>query len=269
MKGEVFQLCSVITAAKNALNTKTFIQYEPLDYELGTGFQFAPEREGEKGEMVEGVDGWYARCAYNGMDDVKLLAPTGVKDRRILGFINTSQNIMLCFYPDDVIHMWMPKWVMDKKRKGWHIIYTEKIWENHPTGKPVYKDNTDTFKETLEQIRDFSRELGFENWAKVFERSISMLEGGFDYEADDEMIMEQFKKQGRNVPPRRHLELPGHNRDLFEAASNADVFAGMGSWNDEPAGKAAAEGKEKEYNELSDKLFNQIAIATMYSINQW
>ena len=43
----------------------------------------------------------------------------------------------------------------------------------------------------------------------------------------------------------------------------------MGSWNDEPAGKAATEGKEKEYNELSDKLFNQIAIATMYSINQW
>ena len=67
MKGEVFQSCSVITAAKNALNTQTFIQYEPLSYERGTVFQFVPEVEGQKGEMIEGVDSWYARCVYNGM----------------------------------------------------------------------------------------------------------------------------------------------------------------------------------------------------------
>ena len=79
MKGEVFQLCSVITAAKNALNTQTFIQYEPLSYERGTVFQFVPEVEGQKGEMIEGVDSWYARCVYNGMEDVKILAPTGLR----------------------------------------------------------------------------------------------------------------------------------------------------------------------------------------------
>ena len=61
----------------------------------------------------------------------------------------------------------------------------------------------------------------------------------------------------------------GHNRDLFEAASNADVFGSMGSWNDGPAAKAAAEGKLEEYNKLSDMLFNQIALAVMYAINQW
>ena len=71
------------------------------------------------------------------------------------------------------------------------------------------------------------------------------------------------------MPPRSHLELPGHNRDLFEAASNADVFGSMGSWNDGPAAKAAAEGKLEEYNKLSDMLFNQIALAVMYAINQW
>lgn len=269
MKGEVFQLCSVITAAKNALNTQTFIQYEPLSYERGTVFQFVPEVEGQKGEMIEGVDSWYARCVYNGMEDVKILAPTAVKDRRVLGFVNTSQNIMLCFYPDDVIHMWMPRWVMDKDRKGWHIIYTEKIWENHPAGKPEYKDNTEIFKAALAEISRFSKELGFEGWSNVFNRSIAMLEGGFDYAADDEKIFEEFKKKGRSMPPRTHLELPGHNRDLFEAASNADVFGSMGSWNDGPAAKAAAEGKLEEYNKLSDMLFNQIALAVMYAINQW
>lgn len=269
MKGEVFQLCSIITSAKNALNTKTFIQYEPLSYELDTVFQFVPEAEGEKGELVQGVDGWYARCAYNGMEDVKILAPTAIKDRRILGFVNTSQNIMLCFYPNDEIHMWMPRWIMDKEKKGWRIIYNETIWKNHPEGKPMYKDNTPEFKEALEQISRFAKELGFEGWGFVFDRSISMLEGGFDYTADDEKIREELKKKGRPMPPKKHLALPPHNRDVFEAASNADVFAGMGSWNDGPAAKAAAEGREKEYNELSDKLFNQIALALMYAINQW
>ena len=205
MKGEVFQLCSVITAAKNALNTQTFIQYEPLSYERGTVFQFVPEVEGQKGEMIEGVDSWYARCVYNGMEDVKILAPTAVKDRRVLGFVNTSQNIMLCFYPDDVIHMWMPRWVMDKDRKGWHIIYTEKIWENHPAGKPEYKDNTEIFKAALAEISKFSKELGFEGWSNVFNRSIAMLEGGFDHAADDEKIIEEFKKKGRSMPPRTTL----------------------------------------------------------------
>ena len=74
---------------------------------------------------------------------------------------------------------------------------------------------------------------------------------------------------GRIVPARKHLDIPGHNKDLFEAASNADVFGGMGSWNDSPAGAAAEKGRVKEYNELSDKLFNQNAIAVMYSINLW
>ena len=59
MKGEVFQLCSVITAAKNALNTQTFIQYEPLSYERGTVFQFVPEVEGQKGEMMEHTSGTF------------------------------------------------------------------------------------------------------------------------------------------------------------------------------------------------------------------
>lgn len=269
MKGEVFQICSIVTSAKNALNTKTFIQYEPLSYELSTVFQFVPEAEGEKGEIIEDVEGWYARCVYNGMEDIKILAPTGVKDRRILGFVNTSQNIMLCFYPNDVIHMWMPRWILDKDKKGWRIIFQEKIWENHPTGKPTYKDNTEAFRQVLEDIGSLARELGFEHWGQVFDRSIKMLEGDFDYEAYDKEVEEKFRQMGKTVPARKHLDIPGHNKDLFEAASNADVFGGMGSWNDSPAGVASGKGLEKEYNELSDKLFNQIAVAIMYSINQW
>ena len=45
--------------------------------------------------------------------------------------------------------------------------------------------------------------------------------------------------------------------------------AAWARWNDGPAAKAATEGKLEEYNKLSDMLFNQIALAVMYAINQW
>ncbi|MGN1188461.1 MAG: hypothetical protein ACI4R6_08195 [Lachnospiraceae bacterium] len=269
MKGEVFQLCSIVTSAKNALHTKTFIQYEPVGYELSTQFQFIPEAEGEKGEIAEDVEAWYARCVYNGMNDIKLLAPTAVKDRKILGFINTSQSVMLCFYPNDEIHMWMPRWFLDKEKHGWHIVYKETLLKEHPAGKPMYKDNSPEFREALENIKNFASELGLAGWANVFERSISMLDGGFDYDADYERMRDEFKKKGRPMPPKKRLALPEHNRDVFEAAANADVFGAMGSWNDSPAAIAGNAGRDKEYNELSNKLYMHIAIATMYAINQW
>ncbi len=269
MKGEVFQLCSIVTSAKNALHTKTFIQYEPVGYELSTQFQFIPQAEGEKGEIAEDVEAWYARCVYNGMNDIKILAPTAVKDRRVLGFINTSQNVMMCFYPNDEIHMWIPRWFLDKEKNGWHIVYKETLLKDHPAGKPMYKDNSPEFRKALENIKNFASELGMAGWANVFERSISMLDGGFDYDADDERIREELKKKGRPMPPKKHLALPEHSRDVFEAAANADVFGAMGSWNDSPAAIARDAGREKEYNELSDKLYMHIAIATMYAINQW
>ena len=269
MKGEVFQLCSIITSAKNALHTKTFIQYEPLGFEFGTQFNFMPAREGEKGETAEDVEAWYAKCVYNGMEDIKLLGPTSVDDRRVLGFVNTSQNVMLSFYPNEEIHMWIPQWTLDKTKKGWRIAFRETLLPNHPAGKPVYKDNSAEFKESLESIKNFAAELGMAGWAHVFERSLGMLAGGFDYVADDEQIREGLKKLGRPVPPRTRLKLPDYYRDIFEAASNADVFGGMGSWNDSPAAIAKEAGREQEYNELSDKLYKNVALATMFAVNQW
>lgn len=269
MKGEIFQMCSIITAAKNALKTKTFIQYEPLGYEISTVFRFLPEKEGEKGEVVEGVDAWYARCAYNGLEDIKYMAPPVVKDRRILGFINTANNVILCFFPNDVIKIWIPHWVQNKEKRGWNILYQETLWEKHPAGKPSYQDNTAEFKQALTDIAQFAREIGYPGWAEVFEKSIAMLEGGFDYTADDEAMREKLKQLGRPMPVKKHLDLPPHNRDMFEAAANADVFGAMGSWNDSPAYSAKEEGREKEYHELSNRLYAQLVMATTYAVNEF
>ncbi|MBP3854386.1 MAG: hypothetical protein IK990_02070 [Ruminiclostridium sp.] len=62
-------------------------------------------------------------------------------------------------------------------------------------------------------------------------------------------------------------ELPEINKRLFRAASLADVFGGMGTWNDNPCAAAKEKGLLEEYNDLSDELLKQIRIAVMFAVN--
>ena len=69
--------------------------------------------------------------------------------------------------------------------------------------------------------------------------------------------------------PEPSLALPEHNRRLFEAAGVADVFGGMGSWNDSPAGIAEEQGQKECYDKLSQELLQQIRSAVLYAVNEW
>jgi hypothetical protein len=53
------------------------------------------------------------------------------------------------------------------------------------------------------------------------------------------------------------------------AASTADVFGAMGSWNDSPPYMADEKGLSSFYNELSDELLKQQRLAIHYAVNQW
>ena len=63
--------------------------------------------------------------------------------------------------------------------------------------------------------------------------------------------------------------MPKKNLALFAAASLADVFGGMGSWNDDAAGMAQYKKRGKEYEELSNELFTQIRKAILFAVNEW
>ena len=69
MNGEMYQICRITAAAKNALKTGASIQYEPLLYEKCIGFQFLPEKKlfGTKQVKAKGVEEWYVHCCKKGM----------------------------------------------------------------------------------------------------------------------------------------------------------------------------------------------------------
>ena len=271
MKGELFQMCSIIAAAKNALKTKSFIQYEPQKYELTTSFVCMPEKEGQKGEVLDSVESWFARCMYNGLEDIKFLMPAHVPNKRILGFVNTSRNVMVCFYPDKTT-VWIPVWKFNKEKNGWNIIYQEDKWQAQGANqgrKPSYKDNSIFFEDVLKRIKSFAEEINEPGWADVFDRAIQMLGGDFDYAADDEKMIELLRERGEEIISKKHLDLPKKNLDMFEAAACADVFAGAGSWNDKPFNSAVEKERDKEYFMLSDELYFNLVYALSYAINEW
>lgn len=92
-------------------------------------------------------------------------------------------------------------------------------------------------------------------FAGVFQRALDILGGSSNY-----------------IDTEYHLplpEIPEENLYLFEAASTADVFGAMGSWNDSPRYMAHEKGMDKEYEFLSDELLKQVRLAALYAVNEW
>lgn len=251
MNGEVYQLCSLVVAAKVALRDKTEIKYIPLKYEKTFEFRFL---EGQT--IVQSVKEWFNTCIRHGMVDIKCLMPLEVKDRGILGFSNTNQSSIVCFYKDESVRYFVAKWSFDADKKGWNIVYEEYNWADHPKGKPVFYNNSTQFTKILEEIKEFAILIGFgEGFGKKFQKASNILNGKYDYSKDEHRL------------PMLNLPVPFLN--IFMAASEADVFGAMGSWNDSPPWYAHEKGLDKEYNTLSAELLKQMRLAILYAVNEF
>ena len=105
------------------------------------------------------------------------------------------------------------------------------------------------------KIKELACRIDCNNFALVFQKALDILLGSYDY-IDIEY----------NLPL---PEIPEENLHLFEAASTADVFGAMGSWNDSPPYMAHERGMDNEYELLSSELLKQVRLAALYAINEW
>lgn len=258
MNGETYQVCCIVVAAKNALKKQSKIKYKPLQYEKSVEFRFLPREEGvqQKEETVAySVKEWFQKCVKYGIADVKCIMPVAEKDREKLGFVNTKQVSIVCFYKDGSVTYFVPTWSFHNKQKGWNILYQEYEWEEYPNGGLQFADNTAAFTEILNEIEKFANLIEVQYFGKVFRHSNDILNGKAEYS----------KKGKRFTLP----DIPKPYSNLFFAASEADVFGGMGSWNDEPPYYAKKKGFEEEYVRLSNELLKQMRLAILYSVNEF
>lgn len=253
----MYQICCITAAAKKALKEKSTLSYNPLKYENRIEFQFLPEKKlfSTQKYKAENVMAWYTYCLKKGMNDLKFLAPIAVKDRGILGFSNTTQSSITCFYKGGKVTYFTAQWEFDSAQNMWNVLYTENEWEDAPTEKLHFENNIDKFKSVLFKIKELAHKIDCDDFAVIFQKALDILGGSSDY--TDTVFHMQLP------------EIPEENLHLFEAASTADVFGAMGSWNDSPPYMAHEKGLDKEYEELSSELLKQVRLATLYAINEW
>lgn len=255
MNGEIYQICCIVASAKRALKEGMNVSYTPSKYANKIEFQFLQKKLlNIKNIRADNVVDWFDFSLKRGLEDVKLIMPVEVKDRNILGFSNTTQSSIVCFFSNGKVSYFTARWEFDSMYNAWNILYTEHEWKNAPKGKPRFENNTASFKSVLEDIKKLAYTIECDNFAELFKEAAAILDGG-DINTDET----NFQK----------LQLPKVNSYIFRAVSTADVFGAMGSWNDCPPYMAHEKGLDKEYDALSSELLKQIRLATLYAINEW
>lgn len=252
MNGEIYNACSIVTAAKKALRESQNIDYKLDTYEKHIEFHFLPKGLfRKKRQEALSVDIWFKECLSAGLEDIKFMTPDRVKDRHLLGFSGATLISILCFYKNGKTTYFTPHWSFVERSKGWHIVYEENLWKIAPSEKPQFTNPTFDFLHALEEIEAFARVIEFPYFAEKFLKASQILLGN----------------ELETTTP--HPDLPPENLKLFLAAQNAYVFGAMGSWNDSPPYVAHEKGLEKQYEALSAQLHTQIVSAILYAVNQW
>ena len=96
------------------------------------------------------------------------------------------------------------------------------------------------------KLKNSQVKIDCDNFAAVFQKALDILLGSSD-----------FTDTVYHMPL---PEIPKENLHLFEAASTADVFGAMGSWNDSPPYMANEKGMEKEYEFMLSELLKRVGL---------
>lgn len=257
MNGEMHQICMLVSEARSAMAGRKEFAYSCDEYVNSVIFCFLPREEGEESPEAAGPREWYDRCIEKGVNDLKFLVPLKVPDRSLLGFTNTGRSCIVAFHGDGTVTYWTAVWEFDSFLRKWNVAYRESRWEGAPSRKPYFRDNTAELLDILQRIGEFADEIGCSNFGDIFRNAQDILSG-----------KEEIPDRYSNGKPISLPDLPKDRRRMFCAASKADVFGAMGSWNDSPPYCAHIKGLDDVYDRLSDELLEQIRLAVLFAVNE-
>ena len=252
MNGEIQQASNIVISARKALFENKKIVFTPSKYVLSIQFLFVPKFLCSKSVKANSVCEWFNVCLQRGLKDIKFVIPTNRENKHLLGFANTSQCVIVCFWKNGNISSFCPTWEFDREKEGWKINYNEQRMKKNPIIQNLhFSDQTDEFKEILLDIGKFAAVIEQPYFADIFHNAYESLCGSETIEDN-------------NIPK----QLPNDFISIYYAVDKADVFGGMGSWNDSPPYYAHQKGLDKEYNELSNELLVQLRYHLMYVANE-
>ena len=255
MNGELYQLLRLVLYVKDSMRGRE-PEFKRCGYEHVMSFTFSPDIDPCAGKKCNDEASWIEGLEKRKLKAVNLLCLFEKNDPKFAGFANAEKQGIVTEYEDGTRTIWIPKRAFNKAKKGWATYYIEEEWAGLSDADFIYLNCRDEFEEVLLDIQDLAQTIGARHFAQVFESAYDCLT------APEEPSIPGWA-QG-TMP-----SLSSESLRLYAAASRADVFGGMGSWNDDPSGMAYAKGLSDEYDRLSNALYTVIRMAVMTAVNSW
>lgn len=246
MNGEIGLASRLTIAAKNAVKGGPR-EFARLPYENSITFIM------EDGTELPSADEWLNWLVEDGNPTIFMFMPHEVKDRRVLGFPNTSNCIIYVRRTHKQVSSFTPHWDFDKENKVWNITITQRIMNQAPKNLPTFADNSEALAKALDGMEKFAEELGFPAFRDCFAASLALLEGSY---FPTELVGQ--------------MQLPEMDEDkqkIYLACVMSDVFGGTGSWNDSPEIAANEKGLLEKYNTMSGVFLSINRLNLMYAVN--
>ena len=256
MDGELCQLARLVLYVKDSMISGSEKKFKLDIYENRLFFSFLPINRDfvNKSEDCDDALKWYMALRERGIKDIWLINFFDENDIRFAGFSNSAKQGFFTEYKDGKTTFWDAKWEFDKLIQSWTIYYKEFEWTGNKPAKFTFLECRDNFSRVLLDIDKLAYTLGFDNFANIFNKAYDILTGN-DISPIPEWVEETMPT------------LKGEQLKLFLASCEADVFGGMGSWNDIPYCLAYEKGLKEDYDRLSKELYISIKKAVMNAVN--
>lgn len=251
MNGELYQLSRLVVYVKDMIRSGRVVDFKPGRYVKLLFFSFIPKRNILFSKVEECADArsWYKHLVKREIKDIRLISVFEENDIKLAGFSNSEKHGIVTEYANGETTIWVAKWEYEE---GWSIYYKEFKWAG---GAPyTYEECQRDFEKTLLDIEELANVLGCDNFARLFKEAYDILT------SKDEPSIPKWAQD--DMP-----NLTGERLRLFLAASKADVFGAMGSWNDGPDAVATEKGLQENYANLSHDLYVSIRKAVMNAVN--
>ena len=245
----------LMTMAKLTMTAKYMVKAGSFDSGLMPNeniekiiFRFTAHGDGETYPAIE-VDSrekWLKILQERGAEDFKLILADELDDYSQLTVFNKVPCVMLCF-GKDYVSAWNRMWTINPSNNKWVVFMVESIIENPPKEKPRFGDVSQDMATLFPRLRALAQKLELSEFSFAFNAALKSLQA--DFVRGDQMA-------------------PAHQR-LLQAATDAYVFGGQGSWNDKGRAAAEAKGLTAEYEALTKDLYRGIALSLMYVVNEW
>lgn len=225
---------------KKILKYKKVENYVPLEYVNSISFQV--KGLFGKAKILNSYREWISHLQKFNYKDIKVYIKSDIEDPSLLGLLNTHESKIIFQFLNGKGFSYTPMWSFDNTINKWNIRYIEEKIDYPESYDDGSLFDIEKFDNLLGQIAIFAEEIGSEYFSKIF-------------------------KDARWTLHRE--DLPGKYDHILYAIYLSDVFAGRGSWNDEPMALAGKKNLSDKFISLSKDLVKQTRLGAMYCTNDW